>query len=191
MEVFGTRRGAAACSTVHNILHSWGTRDPLDGGCVPLEPPLSEWHVWKLLWTPDRVAFYADDDESAPYWWYDKPDGATRDGYPYTSPQYLIANVAVGGNGPSQPLAAGALAPPGTQLHIDYVRVYALADEEAEVVSLGSADGGGGWRGPSTDDAVRFSAAGGLLLALGLGVYWRRRRRQLPAMLKEELLVRS
>ena len=35
MEVFGTRRGRQTCSTVHNPQHSWGTKDPLDGGCAP------------------------------------------------------------------------------------------------------------------------------------------------------------
>jgi len=69
MEVFGHRRGRMSCSTVHNPMHSWGTKDPLDGGCVDLGTDgQPAFHTWKLLWTPDAIAFYFDDDEETPIW---------------------------------------------------------------------------------------------------------------------------
>jgi hypothetical protein len=131
LEVFGHRRGAAACSTVHNMLHSWGTKDPLDGACTPLEQPRPGWHVWKLYWTPTRIAFYIDDDEQSPVWAYERPQASNDLGFPYTQPQYLIANIAVGGNGPAEPVDEAALASGGTSMHIDYVRVYELSAGEA------------------------------------------------------------
>ena len=129
IEVFGHRRGRAACSTVHNQLHSWGTRDPLDGACAPLEEPPA-WHEWTLVWTPSKVAFHFDGDPT-PLWQYERAPGATDAGFPYTRPQYLVANLAVGGNGPSEPIDEAALLSPGTRLEIDYVRVYALAAGDA------------------------------------------------------------
>ena len=50
--------------------------------------------------------------------------------------QYLIANLAVGGNGPSQPVDFSALDPPGTTLFLDYVRVYALPDGFDELADM-------------------------------------------------------
>ena len=92
MEVFGTRRGTAACATVHNLLHSWGTRDPLPGDCVALDVE-PEWHIWKLLWTPTEVAFFFDDDETTPFWRYERKPDMPDEAFPYTEPQYLIANL--------------------------------------------------------------------------------------------------
>lgn len=186
MEVFGKRRGANACSTVHNSMHSWGTRDPLDGGCVPLEEPEPHWHTWKMLWTPRRVAFYADDNETAPYWQYERPVGATGDDFPYTKPMYLIANLAVGGNGPSEPLDWSALDPPGTNLSIDYVRVYALEN------GFDGYDAAGPAPPPTLPPALLPTA--GVVLVVGAAaaavLLWRRhQRRHMPPALAETLLA--
>ena len=134
MEIFGTRRGAASCSTVHNSRHSWGTLDPLEGGCFALEEPEPAWHVWRLLWTPRRIAFFIDDGRTPIYSY--SPAQRTAANFPYTRPQYLIANLAVGGNGPSQPVDFSALDPPGTTLFLDYVRVYALPDGFDELADM-------------------------------------------------------
>ena len=137
MEVFGHRKGRAGCSTVHNSLHSWGTRDPLDGGCAPLGPPLDDedddaqpgWHTWWARWTPDRISFFLDDDDQ-PLWSYDREadrtDSRAHEQYPYSRPFYFILNLAVGGNGPGEGPKPTDLEPPGTALLVDYVRVYAL-----------------------------------------------------------------
>mmetsp|Transcript_62556 Transcript_62556/g.104107 ORF Transcript_62556/g.104107 Transcript_62556/m.104107 type:complete len:418 (+) Transcript_62556:311-1564(+) len=129
MEVFGHRRGRKACSTVHNEQHSWGTRDPLDGGCVPLGPidePQPGWHTWWLYWTPDRIAFYFD-SEQKPIWSYARDkNNVSADQFPYTEPMYFIINLAVGGNGPSETVDERALHPPGASLLVDYIRTYNL-----------------------------------------------------------------
>ena len=143
MEVFGHRRGHQTCSTVHNLEHSWGTKDPLEGGCAALEAAtLSDWHVWTLEWSPERIAFFFD-DKIEPIFAYQPSQGsAATDGeddgqntateqYPYRHPFYLIANLAVGGNGPSEAVDEEALDGEGTSLSIDYVRVYALKEEGA------------------------------------------------------------
>ena len=132
MEVFGHRRGRMSCSTVHNPMHSWGTKDPLDGGCVDLGTDgQPAFHTWKLLWTPDAIAFYFDDDEETPIWIYERPGNSRgtaldTDTFPYTLPEYFILNLAVGGNGPAEEYDAAALAR-GVHLEVDYVRVYELS----------------------------------------------------------------
>ena len=134
MEVFGRRRGRNTCSCVHNNMHSWGTKDPLAGGCAELGPLSDEqpgWHTWWLRWTPDEVSFYFDED-AAPIWSYARAADASltatsqTDQYPYVAPMYFILNLAVGGNGPGEPPDEKSLEAPGTTLLIDYVRVYAL-----------------------------------------------------------------
>ena len=134
MEVFGRRRGRNTCSCVHNNMHSWGTKDPLAGGCAELGPLSDEqpgWHTWWLRWTPDEVSFYFDED-AAPIWSYARAADANlaatshTDQYPYIAPMYFIMNLAVGGNGPGEPPDENSLEAPGTTLLIDYVRVYAL-----------------------------------------------------------------
>ena len=120
MEVFGHRRGHKSCSTVHNPQHSWGTKDPLDGGCAALT---SEWHTWWVHWDESYIAFYFD-DESEPIYRYDREPKGGKEQYPYTLPMYFIINLAVGGNGPSEPVDEAALRPPGASFLIDYVRVY-------------------------------------------------------------------
>ena len=144
MEVFGTRRGPHACSTVHNPRHSWGTRDPLDGDCAAIETPTPGWHVWSMEWHPERIVFYVDDHEIFRYARDLGGDGeayaAAEEQYPYTRPSYFVANVAVGGNGPSQPVEWAALEGEGTSLLVDYVRVYAL-DDDADVQGHASLQG--------------------------------------------------
>jgi len=155
MEVFGTRKGLTACSCVHNLEHSWGTHDPLDGGCASLESDPYGWHVWSAVWTPRGISFYID-DEAEPLWGYERPLPATKANYPYTSPQFLVANLAVGGNGPAQDLDRAALEPPGVTFAIDYVRVFALSTDWAQQavaaeLSQRSDALGEAWKGKATN----------------------------------------
>ena len=146
MEVFGTRRGRQTCSTVHNPQHSWGTKNPLDGGCAPLEAPHPGWHVWKMVWTPQQISFYIDENET-PIWSYARPadgDGTDDADFPYTKPEYFIVNLAVGGNGPSEPVDMSALdREEGVQLLVDYVRVYALPSDMEVQTSIFTNDAHG------------------------------------------------
>ena len=138
-----------------------------------------------MLWTPRRIAFYADGNESAPYWQYERPVGATSDEFPYTKPQYLIANLAVGGNGPSEPLDWSALDPPGTNLSIDYVRVYALEDGFDGYEASGPA------LPPALPPVLLPIAGVALVIAIGAAFLWRHHQKRLvPAALTETLLVR-
>lgn len=183
MEVFGSRRGSAACSTVHNLLHSWGTRDPLDGGCFHLEA-VPDWHVWKLVWTPQRVAFYVDsEDENAPMWSFERTPEMTDEAFPYVAPQYIITNLAVGGNGPSEAVDEAALIAPGTHLAIDYVRVYELDKRGFESAATFGAPAAPG----DLTLAAAHMAAALLALAVALAVWLRGGCKRRWSYLKSEL----
>lgn len=195
MEAFGLRKGHSVCSCVHNLDHSWGTKDPLDGGCSTIGP--DEWHVWTTVWTPEHVAFYLD-DETAPMWSYERPSASEApNGYPYTAPAFFIANLAVGGNGPSEPLDEAALEAPGVRFAIDYVRVYALAGAAAtrsmdSTSSLLVLPARVGQMAGHASAAISPGAAALVLLGALVGVAaaaWRRRRQHhMPAALAEGLL---
>ena len=198
MEVFGHRRGRHSCSTVHNLLHSWGTRDPLDGGCATLEDQdLSDWHVWWFEWTPERISFRFDDEEE-PIFSYkrDSSEGKPAEQYPYSKPFYFILNLAVGGNGPSEPVKMDALDGDGTSLIVDYVRVYALEDEGDGKATVNTAAlPGQGWINTAAvlskklDEPLSAASVGaraGAFAGLGLAalllwvvVWWPYRRRAL------------
>lgn len=184
IEVFGHRRGRAACSTVHNLMHSWGTTDPLDGDCAPLEESPG-WHVWTLVWTPSKISFYFDGSPDA-IWTYRRTKVMTSAEFPYTKPQYMIANLAVGGNGPSEAVDEAALAPPGILLAIDYVRVYALAAAPtAAAVAMPTA-------AVTQKGRIAAGATGALLAVLAAAVLsaaWRGRRRLIGRSALSELLL--
>ena len=78
-------------------------------------------HTYGMLWTQQTVTFFYDGIQVL--------QGATPS--TWTSPMSMIVNLAVGGwGGKPDPTAFPA------QLHVDYIRAYALADGSSEVVHL-------------------------------------------------------
>jgi len=76
-----------------------------------------DFHIYKLNWTKDYLQFYVDDTL-----YYTVPnDGRGTDYYPFVAPQFLILNLAIGGN------MAGfnvddTIFP--VRMEVDYVRIY-------------------------------------------------------------------
>ena len=75
----------------------------------------NEFHVYSLIWTPDQLTFLFDNEI---YYIY-KPSIKNEKTWPFNSDQYILLNVAMGGN-------AGDIDPSFTKcvMQIDYVRVY-------------------------------------------------------------------
>ena len=73
-------------------------------------------HVYGLEWTPDKLKFYVDDIHYFTY----QPDNKTLKNWPYINDQYILLNIAIGGN------LGGEIDPKFTQdqMEVDYVRVY-------------------------------------------------------------------
>ena len=75
----------------------------------------NEFHVYSLIWSPDQLTFLFDNEI---YYIY-KPSIKNEKTWPFNSDQYILLNVAMGGN-------AGDIDPSFTKcvMQIDYVRVY-------------------------------------------------------------------
>ena len=75
-------------------------------------------HKYQLYWTANRVVVGVDDRN---YYQYSN-DGSGNAEWPFESPQYLILNIAVGGDWGGQMGVNDAIFP--VTMEVDYVRVY-------------------------------------------------------------------
>jgi beta-glucanase (GH16 family) len=76
------------------------------------------WHLYQLHWTPERIRMGID---GVPLFTFDKPSN-DRAEWPFDRAQYLILNVAVGGQwGGAQGIDDAALP---QRMEVDYVRVW-------------------------------------------------------------------
>ena len=76
-------------------------------------------HVYGMIWTPEKIDFTVDDQVFFTY----NPEDKNEANWPFNKDQFLLLNVAMGGN------LGGAVDPNFTQdqMEVDYVRVYQLA----------------------------------------------------------------
>jgi beta-glucanase (GH16 family) len=74
-------------------------------------------HVYRLDWTKAYLKFYVDDK----LYYTVENDGRGIDYYPFTAPQFLILNLAIGGNMPGSVVDDSILP---VKMEVDYVRVY-------------------------------------------------------------------
>ncbi|MBN2604186.1 MAG: glycoside hydrolase family 16 protein [Bacilli bacterium] len=108
--------------TIHTeaFNHTLGTQK--GGTYYNLTDAVSEFHVYKVEWLPDRLRFFVDDINYFTY----RPNAysqcATSEEWPFDADFFLILNVAVGGTwGGAQ--GVDPLAFP-VSMEVDYVRVY-------------------------------------------------------------------
>ncbi len=107
-----------AWGTERRYTAAWNTeRIPLTHFTANNPRWLSEFHIWRMDWTEDYIRIYLDDELLNDI---DLNTTVNPDGFnPFRQPQYLLLNLALGGNGgdPSEsdfPLI----------YEVDYVRVY-------------------------------------------------------------------
>jgi beta-glucanase (GH16 family) len=78
----------------------------------------NEFHRYQMHWTASRILLGVDDHN---YYQYSN-DHSDNAEWPFDSPQYLILNIAVGGDWGGQMGVNDAIFP--VRLEVDYVRVY-------------------------------------------------------------------
>lgn len=78
----------------------------------------SEFHVYSVEWTPQRMDFLVDGKK----YFALENDGSGVDSWPFDAPQYLILNLAIGGSWGGAKGVDEAAFP--QRFLIDYVRVY-------------------------------------------------------------------
>lgn len=87
------------------------------GASQQVSDTCTNFHSYQLLWDKTKVAIGVD---NATYFTYLKPVAATNDTWPFDNPQYLILNLAMGGDlGGAIPASFSS-----DQMVVDYVRVY-------------------------------------------------------------------
>lgn len=113
-----------------------------------------EYHIYTCIWNQERIAMYVDLDkhpDAKPY--YEMTIPATGDtgapGYYFHKENFILFNLAVGGNFPNIWDAAGITAlnaGNGNQasMYVNYVKVYqkGTADESLNTLSPGDEQGG-------------------------------------------------
>ncbi|PWJ59323.1 glycosyl hydrolase family 16 [Dyadobacter jejuensis] len=103
--------------TVHTKAynHVLGTQK---GKTTSIVQPFDTFHVYAIDWTPDKIDFLLD---GAVYHTFENDHRTTAE-WPFDAPEFLLLNVAVGGNWGGK-MGIDDLVFPAT-MWVDYVRVY-------------------------------------------------------------------
>jgi beta-glucanase (GH16 family) len=107
---------------IHGAVHTEAfnhTRGNHRSGTVEASPPPSEeYHVYSMEWTPTRIDVFLNGE---PYFSFEN-DGSGVAAWPFDAPQFLLLNLAIGGNWGGQQGIDDSLFP--HFYSVDYVRVY-------------------------------------------------------------------
>ena len=112
MEQKGWEKGKIS-SSLHNLSSSGNTKNVAK---TDVPNSTSEFHVYAMNWTAERIEFSVDGDVFYSY----GPATKNNQNWPYTASQFIILNVAMGGD-------LGGDIPSDfieNKMEIDYVRVY-------------------------------------------------------------------
>ena len=88
------------------------------GTKATIPKPYADFHVYALEWLPDRLDWFVDGKKYFAY----HNEGTGKDAWPFDEPQYLLLNIAIGGDWGGQKGIDDAVFP--QRMVVDYVRVY-------------------------------------------------------------------
>jgi len=106
---------------VHGTMHTAGynhTKNNARTATTTVADACSAFHKYQLTWTASRITVGVNDHN---YYQYSN-DHSGNSEWPFDSPQYLILNIAVGGDWGGQQGVNDAIFP--IEMQVDYVRVY-------------------------------------------------------------------
>ncbi len=112
--------------TIHTAANNHTRGNHISSGRVSLPTIEESFHVYGLLWLPDRLVFYVD-NESNVLLEVRKPQNPNPENWPFDHPFYFVLNMAVGGNWGGAQGVDDNIFPASFQ--VDYVRVYALKSD--------------------------------------------------------------
>ena len=112
MEYVGNKPGIVQ-SAIHTPSSSGNT---VNVKSTDIQNETTEFHVYSVIWSENQITFLVDDEKFYTY----RPDVKNESTWPFDLDQFLILNVALGGN------LGGTIDPNFTEstMEIDYVRVY-------------------------------------------------------------------
>jgi beta-glucanase (GH16 family) len=103
---------------VESALHTPSSfANTVNKGSTTVDTFQSDFHIYEVKWTPDRIQFLVDGLNFYTY----QPSVKTATNWPFDDPFFIIMNLAIGGN-----KGGHAIDPALTEAHmdVDYVRVY-------------------------------------------------------------------
>ena len=104
--------------SIHSNCHySISGRLTSSGGTVKLDNPWDDFHVYAMEWNSERMDFFCDQNK---YFTFNVSKADENGANPYRKPQYLILNLALGGDY-GEPIDDSILP---QKFVIGYVRVY-------------------------------------------------------------------
>jgi beta-glucanase (GH16 family) len=113
-------------TTVHGTVHGPGYSGGNGIGgpySLPGNPVFADdFHVYAVEWTTNQIKWFVDNQQYFSVTPANLPSGAT---WVFTQPQFLLLNLAVGGNWPGSPNGSTVFP---QRLTVDYVRVYAISN---------------------------------------------------------------
>ena len=101
-------------TTIHNVS---GHGDKAYSKIYPLSDPFGTYHLYAVEWTSAQIRFYIDGKMVHRY----RPAKQMADNWPFNQPQFLILNIAIGGNFGGFEVNDACLP---QSMMVDYVRVY-------------------------------------------------------------------
>jgi beta-glucanase (GH16 family) len=106
---------------VHGTAHTFAfnhTRNNARTATTSVPDACAAFHRYQMTWSATRITVGVDDRN---YYQYSNDNSGNAE-WPFDSPQFLILNIAVGGDWGGQQGVNDAIFP--VQMEIDYVRVY-------------------------------------------------------------------
>lgn len=118
MEQTGQNK-AEVLGTVHTRAYNYfnGNLGVGQGSRTPLPDACTAFHNYQLTWDEDRIVIGVD---GTPYFTYVNPRNGNRAVWPFDAPQFLLLNIAVGGD--LGGVVDDSALP--SRLEVEYVRVY-------------------------------------------------------------------
>jgi beta-glucanase (GH16 family) len=111
----GVVHGTVHTKAFNHVIHTQRSAQ------VAIPDACTEFHRYQMTWTADRITIGHDDRN---YFQFRRDAAGGHDAWPFDTPQYLLLNIAVGGNWGGQQGVDDTIFP--VRMAIDYVRVYQL-----------------------------------------------------------------
>jgi beta-glucanase (GH16 family) len=110
--------------TVHSSEYNSFTGSGPRGGTIDIADAESEFHLYAVEWTPEKVDFFVDDQK---YYTFNNENNGFQT-WPFDHPFYIILNMAVGGGWVGNPTKSTVFP---AIMEVDYVRVYQFFEDMA------------------------------------------------------------
>ncbi|MDX2247465.1 MAG: glycoside hydrolase family 16 protein [Bacteroidia bacterium] len=113
--------------TIYHTVHTGaynGMRGTQRGGKLPVPATESEFHIYTLNWTPEKMEFYTDGQRGFTF----EKEGDNTEKWPFDQAFYFILNLAVGGHWGGKKGVDPSIWP--QKMLVDYIRVYQVSDSQ-------------------------------------------------------------